>query len=210
VLTNIATEDLDVREKAAEFGFTVPDGLVLLPGNLATAQSREELTYEASSSTVRKLLVRAGLEVKALESKEGDAVPQHFQKNFDWLGPTIFFGYTLLTQNPATVTIALNMISTYLVEMFRGASRGQTVKLVVIVERIGKNHTKRIEYSGTAEGLKDLASVIERVIRNDRPRVSAEDARGIQAHLYDDGQGASAGCLPFALQPAGTNKSGQS
>ena len=59
------------------------------------------------------------------------------------------------------------MISTYLIDLFRGFPGGRTVKLTVIVERNGKIRNKRIEYIGTAEGLKELAPVIERTVADD-------------------------------------------
>jgi hypothetical protein len=167
MLADTVTEDSDIRGKAASLGFTVPPGLVLLPGNLATALSRDDLTYEASSATVKKLLVRAGLEVNGLEGNGGNPIEQSFKKGVEWLGPTLFFGSALLTQNPAAVTIALNMISTYLTDLFRGFPGGRPVKLTVIVERNGKMRNKRIEYTGSAEGLKELALVIERTVRDD-------------------------------------------
>lgn len=164
---DIVTEELDIRESVSLFGFTVPDGLVLLPKNLDTATSREELVYESSSATVRKILVQGGLQVESLESTNGETLRQGFEKSFNWLVPTIFVGADLMTQNPAAVTIALNMISAYLTELFRGFPGGRNVKLTVIVERDGRKLSKRIEYTGTADGLKDLPLVIERAAKDD-------------------------------------------
>ncbi len=163
---DIVTEELDIREKASLLGFSIPDCLVLLPKNLDTASSPSDLAYESSTATIRKVLVQAGLEAKSLESISGETLPQSFEKSFDWLGPTIFVGAGLITQNPAVVTIALNMISAYLSDLFRGFPEGRNVKLTVIIERDGGKLSKRIEYSGPADGLKDLPQAI-RATEND-------------------------------------------
>jgi hypothetical protein len=59
------------------------------------------------------------------------------------------------------------MISTYLVDLFRGLPGGRTVKLTVFAERSGKKRSTRIEYTGPAEGLRDLAPIIQKAVDDD-------------------------------------------
>lgn len=162
------TEDLNIKEKVASFGFALPGGLALLPGNLLSARGMDDLLYEASSATVKKLLRQGGLEVTGLEN-DTDHLAQSFKKSFEWLGPTLFFGSALMMENSAAVTVALNIIANYLTDMFRGLPYGHAVKLTIIVERerAGTRSYKRIEYSGSAEGLRDLGKVIEKGVGDD-------------------------------------------
>jgi len=69
----------------------------------------------------------------------------------------------LLSQNPHLMTIALNVISNYLTEWFRGIPRdGRKVKLRIITETKSGLY-KEIEYEGPPDGLKDLPEVIREV-----------------------------------------------
>lgn len=70
------------------------------------------------------------------------------------MGRTDYFYFSNVT--PHLVTIALNVISSYLTEWFKGIPKNnRKVKLSIVLETKKKEY-KKIEYEGPPDGLKQL------------------------------------------------------
>lgn len=153
---------LDVKKKAQEIGCNVPETLAIIPRNFENARTKEDLVHESSALTVRKLWQQNNIIETPLE-KPGERFLLVAEHGLEWIGPTIFVAAMLLSQNPSLVTIALNVISNYLTDWFRGVVKErQKVKINFIVET--KNgDCKKLEYEGELEGLKSLPEVIKAV-----------------------------------------------
>jgi hypothetical protein len=151
-----------VKKKAQDLGCNVPDSIALLPRNFEFAKSKDELIHESTTATVRTLWRQNDIVETPLE-KSGEKFPFIAQEAFEWIAPTIFVTATLISQNPALVTLALNVISNYLTDWFRGITQDKRkVKLRIIVENKHKS-CKKIDYEGPQEGLKELHKVIKSV-----------------------------------------------
>jgi tagatose-1,6-bisphosphate aldolase non-catalytic subunit AgaZ/GatZ len=153
------SEYIDVKAQALKLGCNVPAELALLPINFDTADSKDELVHEDAVLTVRKLWRQAGITETKLE-KEGEKFSYEQRKSFEWVPPIIFVSASVLSQNPDLVSIALNVISTYLTDYFKGIVGDKTVKFDIIVEQ---NKSKRIHYEGSLEGLDELTQVIKEI-----------------------------------------------
>ena len=153
---------INVRKRAQELGCNIPTSIAILPRNFATAASKEELIHESTTPTVRVLWRQNSITETPLEQPE-EKFPLAAEHSFEWIGPTIFISAMLLSQNQHLVTIALNIISNYLSEWFRGIPRdNRKTKLSIVIET--KNGLyKKIEYEGPPDGLKDLLEVIREV-----------------------------------------------
>lgn len=153
---------IDVKEKAKEMGCNLPTFIAILPRNFETSKSKEELIHESTTPTVRVLWRQNGITETPLERPE-EKFPFVAEHAFEWIGPTVFISSMLLTQNPYLVTIALNVISNYLTEWFRGIPRdARKAKLRIITETKRGNY-KKIEYEGPPDGLKDIPEIIKGV-----------------------------------------------
>lgn len=156
------TDYVDVRKRALELGCNEPRELCILPRNFDTAKSRDELIHESSTPTVRVLWKQAGIQETKTE-KEGEKFPQISEKQFiGWIGPTIFVGASLLSQNPNVISIALGVISNYLTDWFKGTVGDKRVRLDIVVEMEG-NKYKRVHYEGNVDGLKELPKILHEV-----------------------------------------------
>ena len=153
------SEYIDVKAQASKLGFETPRDLALLPINFDTADSKDDLVYEDAVLTVRKLWRQAGITETKLE-KEEEKFPYKQRKSFEWVAPTIFVSASLLSQNPDFVSIALNVISTYLTDYFKGVVGHKTVKFDIVVEQDEQRKSKRIQYEGSLEGIDKLIEVI--------------------------------------------------
>jgi hypothetical protein len=153
---------IDVKKKAREIGCNIPSHMALLPRNFETALYKEELIHEITTPTVRALWRQNGINETPIEKPE-EKIPFIDEMAFEWVGPIIFVSAMLLSHDPHLVTIALNVISNYLMQWFKGIPRdSRKAKLTIIVETKSSVY-KKIEYEGPVDGLENLAEVIRGV-----------------------------------------------
>src|SRR2546430_1980222 len=145
VTTTIA-EYLDVRARARELQLPPVGELSILPRGFATVANQYELLHENDASTLRKLLAQAGLAVQTLEPPT--RLPTTAEKSADWIAPTIFVGSMLLTQNQYGVQIALDVITSYIVDFLKGRLPTGKVRLSFIVETTKSKTFKHLTYDG--------------------------------------------------------------
>ncbi|MGE4096437.1 MAG: hypothetical protein AB7G75_37030, partial [Candidatus Binatia bacterium] len=137
-------------EKLLLLGLQQPERIAILPRNITTAQSREELLYENSTPTIRVLLRQAGVTEDRLEGQAAP-FPTLAEKDASLILPMIFISAAALSQNPAAVSLALSVLANYITEFFKGFSGQRRVKFRIIVETNPTNSYKSIEYDGAAE-----------------------------------------------------------
>jgi len=160
IMTIQVLEYVEVKERSLELGCNVPKGLAFLPINFETVSSKDELVHEDSVLTIRKLWRKAGIEETRIE-KEGEKILYEQRNSLELAIPTVFVSFSLLSQNPGLVSVALNIISNYATDFFKGIAGEKKVKFDVIVEQNGKVKSKRIHYEGDIEGLSQLPQVIK-------------------------------------------------
>lgn len=153
---------IDVPAKVTALGYQSPEGVVILPRNFEVVESSNTLLYEDTAVTVRKLLRQAGLPSPKLEG-EDQKIPELAQKSADWVGPTLFFTASLLSQNPAIVSVAVNVISSYLTDFFKGMPIGKHLKLDIVVPEGEGRRYRKLHYEGPTEGLKDLPAIVKEI-----------------------------------------------
>ena len=150
---------IDVKKRIADLGLNEPDSLAVLPRNFDAATSKDELLHESSTATVRSLWRQNGIEETPLENVE-DNIPYIQENAADWIGPTILVPALLLTQDPYSVTVALNVISNYLTDFLKGIPGVHTARLTLIKETEEGTY-REINYKGPVEGLKDLPAILQ-------------------------------------------------
>jgi hypothetical protein len=149
---------LDVQMRLSELGLPNATGLTLLPTNLASAPTVGDLVQASEAATVRSLFRSAGLGFTELPDRTHGI--RYVQNNAaDWIGPTIFVAGSLWSQNPLAISVALNVVSNYLTDLFKGFKH-RAAKLDFIVERTKDGTYKQLIYEGDIEGITALEKVI--------------------------------------------------
>jgi hypothetical protein len=151
---------IDVKERCVELGCNIPTGLALLPINFDTASSKDELVHEDTASTIRKLWRKGGINETKIE-KESEKIPYEQRKSLELAIPAVFVSWSLLSQDPNLVSIALNIISNYATDFFKGIVGEKKVKIDIVVEQNDNHKSKLIHYEGDVEGLSKLPQVIK-------------------------------------------------
>lgn len=156
------TEYIDVNRRALEFGCNIPSGLAFLPRNFETVTSKDELIHESTTLTLRVLWRQSEIPETKIE-RESDRFPCAQENYIEWIGPVIFISASILSRNPAMISVALGVISNYLTDWFKGIPRNKNIKLDFVVEQTKTKKYKRIHYDGDVNGLKDLDKIIREV-----------------------------------------------
>jgi hypothetical protein len=149
-----------VSDRSAELACQLPDGIGILPANFGSATNRRELLFTSEAATVKTLLRNGGIAVGNF-LPEGERVGSIHNKHFDW-APIIFVSASLMSNNPALVSVALGIIANYATDFFRGLP-DQKVKFRVVVEKKKDRSCKEIVYEGDAAGLKELSEIIRSI-----------------------------------------------
>lgn len=161
----MSTEVLDyvsVSEKLKSFGISAPNGLAILPDNLAAAKSISDLRQQVESDTVRTLLMAN--KITYVEIFDEDDQPPYLQQySFEWFGPTLFVSAGLLSQNPNVLSVALGIITNYLYDLFKGGKDGKASLDVIFEQADGS--CKKIHYSGPPDGLNKVSEIVRDLTR---------------------------------------------
>jgi hypothetical protein len=155
----------DVRDKLNDLGCRTPSEFAILPVNFEAAESIDEFR-QASEAATLKTLFRSE-DIPYDEILEETEKPPYTQNNaFEWVAPTLFVSAAIVVENPTYVTIALNVVSNYATDFFKGIYGDNEVSMDIVVESSEEKKCKRISYEGPSEGLEDLDSVVKEICEN--------------------------------------------
>jgi len=153
---------VNVKEKARKLNLNIPSQIALLPLNFKTATAKEELLHASTTPTVRKLWAQNNVQETPIE-KAGEKIPYSAGEAFEWIGPIIFVSSLLLSENPHLINIALNVISNYLIDWFRGIPYNERkVKLSIVIETRSGEY-KEVKYEGPPDGLDKLPEILKEI-----------------------------------------------
>jgi len=155
---------VNVKAKAEALGCNIPTAITVMPYEFENAQSKSALCYEGAAQTLKRLFQDNGITQTPLE-QEGEEFPSLLKESSveEWIGPTVFVSFTLLSQNPNLISIALNVISNYLTDWFKGSGNKfillNKATLDLVVE-LKNGDCKKLHYEGTGSDLGQVADVV--------------------------------------------------
>jgi hypothetical protein len=153
---------INIREKAAELGCAIPEGVVLLPFSFERAKDRKDLVYADSADTVKKLLTQAGVPALKID-RDGEHYSRAVYHSLEWIGPLILITAAAYTQDPNVISVTLNVLSNYLTDWFRGVPKENRKATLTFVKEMKDGAYKRLDYSGPPENLKDVKDILDRL-----------------------------------------------
>ena len=162
---------VNVKVKAKALGCNIPTTITVLPYEFENAQSKNDLCYEGVAQTLKGLFQDNGIPETPLE-QEGEEFPSLLKESWveEWIGPTIFVSFALLSENPNLISIALNVISNYLTDWFKARGNKPILPnkatLDIAVEQ--KDGTcKKLHYEGPGSDLGEVANIVRELgLRN--------------------------------------------
>lgn len=155
------TDYIDVGKKMADLGCRYPEQMALLPINFEAARSIAEFLQASEAATIKKLLLAKKLPLNDILDRNQRS-PYLKNKSHEWAAPILFVSASLFSQNPALVSLALNVVGNYATDFFKGTLGIHEVTLNIVVAKKDKTF-KKISYRGPTDGLKDLAKIIKEV-----------------------------------------------
>lgn len=155
---NIHVSDyVDVTQQAKALDCNVPAGVTILPRNFDTATSKDQLYHEDTTSSMKKILKNAGIELTPLEKEEKfGAIQEH---DLSWAGPLLYFPAAICAENPELIVHTITTIANFLKDFVGGLTTTQKAKLSVVTEtKSGK--FRKIDYKGPIEGLDKIPDIV--------------------------------------------------
>ena len=152
---NIVNQNPDILETFKILGIKKPALAAFLPCNLRDVPP-EEFLYPAETKTLRKLLSDAGFPHSLLDTNR-IRTAFLYQKSAEWVAPTLYIAYAL---SDASFVVYLNVLSSYLYDLFRNPSKGNTAKFDLITETTPDGESMRVTYEGDVSGIAELRKVI--------------------------------------------------
>lgn len=154
------TDYINVTDKLKELDLNNIETITLLPYNFDTVARKEDLIYDNSVKTIRTLLRIAELPDERIE-KPGETIGYRQLNHFEWLAPTFFISYSILTGNPDLISLSLSIVGNYLTDFFKGMSGDKKVKIEIVVEKEQGKTYKKVTYEGDSKGLSELAEIVK-------------------------------------------------
>ena len=161
------TDFCDVSEQAKLLGLNNPEGLAFLPRNFEHATTFDELLHESTADTLRTLFRNSEIPETRVE-RAGQKIPVILEKSFDLAFPALFVGGILFNENPQLFSLALDIVTSYAIEISRGMLGEKKVKfsLVTAVEDEEEAKVyKKAEYEGVVEGISEFKKIAGEVFR---------------------------------------------
>lgn len=154
------TQFVDLKSRFSELDLEMPSGLSILPSNIESARTKEDLIHESETPTIRTLWRQAAVKETRVEGS-GPSFPTITKKDASFVGPIIFVSWLLLSENPAAVDMAINVVSAYIVDFFKGHTGKRKAKLDVVVQENTGNRFTKIHYEGDGSDLGKLKDLIK-------------------------------------------------
>ena len=117
--------------------------ICFLPESIAEAEDPSKFIYPGTTTDLGKVLKAENIVIEYLTD---DRPLLRSRKYADWVGPTIFIGASLLTENSNLIGISLNLISSCLYDFFKGTINDKKVKLDIVIERKKQQEFQKISY----------------------------------------------------------------
>jgi hypothetical protein len=154
---NYIIEDSDLFTKISSLNLSIPESITFLPENIEKVNNENELIFADSTIDIRKLF-----RLNSVETTELIPISKSYnRKAADFYGPAIFVSLSMLSENPNVVSVALNLLSSYIYDRFKGTTGSKKVKLEIYVETKKNKAVKKIIYDGDASELHKLKDIIK-------------------------------------------------
>lgn len=151
-------DEVDLTSALKQLDIELPTTIAFFPENLKTATSTTEFVFSDSLVDLNKVLKKNNLAIPALG---GTSNLTRSRKNADIYIPAIFFGASILSENPNLVSLSLNIVSNYLTDFFKGRLGPKKSHIELYIETKEKGKVKKISYTGNVDGLKELPDIIK-------------------------------------------------
>ncbi|MDM1408522.1 hypothetical protein [Myroides sp. DF42-4-2] len=151
-------EEIEIGNNLKKLSILILPKLAFIPENFDTSNKTEEFIFTETIIELNKYFKAENLNI---ESLGGNPVLLRSRKNADIYLPPIFIASSILSEDPNTISIILNVISSFIYDNLKGLIGKKTAKVEFYVEKKEKGKISKIEYKGDVEGLKKLDKIIK-------------------------------------------------
>ena len=151
-------EEVNISNKLKELDIELPSTIAFYPENLKLATKKDELIFTETAAELCKYFKEQNINTEFFGA---DTELYRSRKSAEIYLPAIFISLSLVSENPSIVSVALNVLSNYITEFFKGTFGKKTVNIEFFIETRKKNVVKKVAYKGDVQGLSELEKVIK-------------------------------------------------
>lgn len=148
---------LEITEIEISFPQTVSNKILLLPSDFDSNPSSG--CYHSNSLSFFK---HSGAALNLSFLNEPTTLLE--QRSGEWFAPAMFITSQFMASYPNVVSIACNLVSSYIYDIFKGTSKPK-MRMTVLCEKKGTSKILKIDYSGDVEGLSSVQAAIEKALK---------------------------------------------
>jgi hypothetical protein len=158
---------MNVEPEEIELDYPIPqtdDAVLILPlAKSIEYKQKKCVLYAETTLAMLKILRTNGIGTN-LAYGNIDEIVYRENRSIDWFAPALLFVGTAISQNPDLVSITLNVISSYLYDIFKGKKDDPNVHCKFAVQVEGKK-VKSIKYEGPVSGIMGISSIIQEMTK---------------------------------------------
>jgi hypothetical protein len=137
------------------------NAIYVLPSNYYTETDPLKYYYPSTLPNFLKLAKKERLAVEVVG--QGSNYNLSEKRSGEWFAPLLLISSLYASQNPTAVSIAVNMVSAYLVTCLNGR-KDSSVSLDVVVIKDENIKATMISYRGPINGLSEIKDVIQKAV----------------------------------------------
>jgi hypothetical protein len=135
--------------------------VVLLPLSIdGDFLGSKRVIYPQTTVSVLKKLKLGGVDTHIAYGQLKDAVLSD-NRSIDWFGPILLFTATALSENSALVDVSLNIISSYVYDLFKGKTEDPRVRCTFVYQGQENSKCKKVSYEGPVSGLATVKDIVQ-------------------------------------------------
>ncbi len=153
-------EDVEIDKKMEDLQLSFPTGIAFFPENFEIANESSEFIFPEPIAQIGKVFKSKDIIVEVLGNNLGSL---RSRKSADIYLPALYFGASLMIENPTVVSVALNVLSNYITDFLKGTFGQKQISIEIYVKKNHKTKIQKISYKGNAEGIRSLGEVIKKL-----------------------------------------------
>jgi len=124
-------EDVNLSTKLDALELTLPDTLTFFPENIENVERKDEFVFTDSMLDLSKIFKQGNVDISVLGI---DTELYRSRKSADVYLPAIFISLSLIVENPAIISISLNLLSNYIYDFCKSSLKEKTAKVNLYIE----------------------------------------------------------------------------
>lgn len=152
----------NLKERFSRLLASEQDVITIVPKNLMNIEANYQFVYRESTKDIVKLFSSNSIDLDSYSRNKSSKFYKH-EHSAEWIGPTLFLGATLLSENSNVISVALSVIANFITDLFKGKAPDTTFKMEFIIETKKNKSFKKLFFEGKPTDIDKLIKLIKEI-----------------------------------------------